>query len=243
MVKHRHALVVTVLAAACSFPETPVPQQAHPVVIHAVLDPSQLIQVVDVGVADGGSVADLGRFFGASVTLTGPDGVVTRAKEDTLFVGYSLGYSDPSTRISRPRFLFQLSEANGGLQRGGQYTLRIISAADTIVGTTTIPSAPLDSTSPATVLDRSKDTVSLNWDLVSDAAGYQVQIFTGATHAHTLHYTAMAKPPLSYAGNASYADEKLFPPGDSIQVVVLAVDRNYYDFYRTVAGPFANGAQ
>jgi hypothetical protein len=53
-------------------------------------------------------------------------------------------------------------------------------------------------------------------------------------------YRFFADTSVALAGTAlTIAGDMVFPPGDDVDIIVNAVDANYYDYYRAQSDPFA----
>jgi FtsP/CotA-like multicopper oxidase with cupredoxin domain len=165
---------------------------------------------------------------GARVTLSLPDGSTLTADElrDTVIA---------TARFDQPRitsvYRFALAAHGVSLMPGAEYELRVVAPDGSVVsGRATIPGAPTTSTAADTVfLERSRDTLSLSWPRVSPARRYEVVVI-----APTSTFSVFADTAVTLPGTAT--DEALGPPafvpGATQQLLVSAVDQNYYDYYR-----------
>jgi hypothetical protein len=242
MVK-RLGLIGCLAVAACSFPEQPLPPGERLVVVHAVLDPSQRYQLINLSMSDGRE-DELSQLLDATVKLTTPDGVELVARQDTI--------RDQNGKFlhTRPLYRIDLQSAGTSLVPGGTYTLNVQTiVGDIITGQTTIPSASPASLPPATEFVRKRDTVRLSWSPVPGARTYEVQVWSTQTYQQytftRLQYTAFRDTTLSLAGTAKdWEDGDVFPndPYTTARVIVYAVDDNYYHYYRRLGDPFIGAA-
>ena len=242
MVK-RLALIGCLTVAACTFPEQPLPEGERQVVVHAVLDPSQRYQLINLSMSDGRD-DDSGDLYNATVTLTTPEGVELIARQDTM--------RDVNGQFlyTRPLYRIDLQTAGVTLAPGGTYSLHVqTTVGDDITGSTTIPSASPASLPPATEFVRKRDTVRLSWSSVPGARTYEVQVWSTQTYQQytftRLQYTAFRDTTLSLAGTAKdWEDGDVFPsdPFTTARVIIYAVDDNYYHYYRRLGDPFIGAA-
>jgi hypothetical protein len=126
------------------------------------------------------------------------------------------------------------------IEQGGRYRLRVtLPEGDVIEGETMVPQAGghVD-TIPAATFDRERDTLRLTWPAVVGARRYALQVQTpygplqlfSDTNAITLT-----------GGLRNFPVDRIplvFVPGFEQDVLVAAVDTNYYDYFRSGNDPF-----
>jgi hypothetical protein len=236
------AILGTLVVAGCDLSSAlrPTPRRA---VVHAVLDAGSLEQFVFLEWAHTGSqVVGTGSFgatdpiAGAQVTITAPDSTVMTAEPEI----------DQSSRLLVPGFYrLSLVKYVTLLTPGGRYALKVIlPSGEEITGTTTIPAVAIPTATSLETL-RFCDTLRLRWARVPNAAAYEVRIQVRGSlpisgegdeiGTHVFFADSLATIPGSITdvrGNG------VFFPGFSYDIVVSAVDANYYDFYRTLPDPF-----
>jgi hypothetical protein len=238
------ALATLVAAAACSFPEQPLPPGARQVVVHAILDPSLRYQLIHLELTDGAEMHP-GDLDAATVSIIAPDGTTLTAKQDT-------GVSEPSQQaVALPDYRIDLQAAGFSLVPGSTYQLHIVTRlGEVITGKTTIPSAtPVGMPSPVE-FHRLLDTVRLSWPRVSGARAYQVQVWStesydsqGLYKFTRLRYTAFVDTSFTMAGAArTWDDSEVFPFVGTARIYVYAVDDSYYEYYRQLGDPFIGAA-
>jgi hypothetical protein len=218
-----------VLAAAIACSETvSVSPDANVLIVHAVLDPGVQHQIIVVQRTTGAIPAQQ-QVTGALVTITKPDGSVFTAVErvDTVSVG------DLDEELPPVTTIYDVDTGVGGLIPGATYHLRVeVPDGRVVTGETTIPNtAPVATTPPSQTLDRKHDTVSVQWPRVPGARGYHVFVRSSKSQYNAFTDTSAALP-----GTLQWFDfdgnKDVFVSGYSHQVVVLAVDRNYHDYFR-----------
>lgn len=232
--------IAALLLAGCTNLEAPAASQATRLVVHAIVDMQASDQTVLVyrartglpNAVEGGDLTDDEPVGDALVSITGPDGTTLTA--DRLF-------NPTGDCCLAGVYLFPSSPVGLPLTSGGTYTLRIrTSIGEDVTGTTTMPGpAQLRLESPR-IFFRLRDTLQLSWPRVPGAAGYEVII---QLPQFGQEYRTFADTSFSLAGTAlTIAGDEIFARGQDANVVVSAVDANYYDYYRSQSDPFAGAA-
>jgi hypothetical protein len=236
-------MAAVILLVGCEIGEEIVTPSGTPqLVLHAVFNPNASSQAILLERAWDGRrfVFEFGQSYDpsnpiftgggipelhAEVHVTLPHGAVVRAVELTTPLGQSIGDG-----------MYRLPVTGDALRNGGRFDLHIRSAAGEIVTSQmTLPDFPQPASVPIETLtfDARRDTIHLTWDPVSGARAYQVvventirslTVFTESTFVRlpgTIRHTQLEGLPAT------------FLPGFVQQVAVLAVDTNYYDYYRS----------
>jgi hypothetical protein len=223
-------LAVSAGATACS-ETTALRPSANTLVVHAVLDPGVRHQLIVVQTTTG-AVAAQRQVTGAVVTIATPDGRTLTAVErrDTAAVTACCAFPAVTT-------IYDVDVGSAGLIPGGTYHLRVVEPnGRTVTGRTTIPNAvPATAPAPMLTIDRMRDTVSLQWPRVPGARSYQVFVRSTADSYNVFADTSVALP-----GTAEDIDGHpvAFVSGLTHQLAVIAVDENYFDYYRRTADVF-----
>lgn len=226
--------VMLAAAAAVTACEQKLPLEsgASTIVVHAVLNPSVRDQYVVVQRTTNGAPA-APAVAGATVTITGPDGVAMLATEDRDTSVVNAAAGNPAIGLV---YRVSLDIYSDTLRPGGTYSLRIVMpTSEVVTGTTTIPSStPAAAPADTTPFDPARDTLSLMWGSVAGAQSYEVRVSsTARTYAlFTDGSIALPGTRLTLEGAA------VFAPGLTNTAVVTAVDRNYYEYYVTNSDPF-----
>ena len=206
------------------------------VVIHAVLDAGARDQYVVVQTTTG-SLNQQKEVAGAEVVITTPDGRALRADEirDTL-VYTTMRFITPQVGV-----VYRVSLDNYGvsLVGGGTYSLHVqLPDGREVAGHTTIPTAPQTPPINSSItFDRSRDTLRLAWPASAGTRVYEVFVSSSRSVFTTFADTSIALPGTAQTSAGSFA----FIPGATSQLVVSAVDDNYYDYYRRGSDPFSGG--
>ena len=232
----KRALCVIVLSVGCVNLEDPTPSTRPQLVVHAVLNPNSIDQPLlvyqartGVAISSLGGISDDDPVLTAQVTVTAPDGTIMVA-----------GNSPPNCGCPPGAYVLVPSRFGVAIAPGGTYRLQVRTGfADDVSGTTTIPLGPATPTVlPIQVFSRNTDTLRLNWPRVPGARSYELDIAVdGSTIYTTFSDTAVVIP-----GNALTIQGDQVFPATRLEMVVSAVDANYYDYYRAQSDPFAGAA-
>jgi hypothetical protein len=211
-----------IVASGC-FTRTPLEVSTSTIVVHAVLNAAQDVQVVAVQRTTGGMPL-ASPVDSATVTITGPDGVAMTGVEvsDSVLV-----------RV----YNVSLAAFHEQLVPGGTYHLTVkLKTGEEVTGTTTIPNAqPVPPPVTTGVFNEATDTLRLSWPAVPGATSYEVRVQSAAgVYVMYTDTTAAVLPGTLRAleGKVVFAD------GLDHQVIVSAVDAAYYAYYRTNSDEF-----
>lgn len=235
--RRRFVCVALVFSAASCVDQTAISPSAEAIVVHAVLDASARDQYVVVQTTNG-AITSQRAVSGATVIIVTPDGRALAADEVHDSTRYDVRSGEP-----RVTSLYRVSLDRYGvaLISGAAYRLHVtLPDQREVTGSTTIPGsgsgALLDL--PQTIA-RATDTLTLAWPRVSGAAAYDVSISSSRSS-----YSVFADTSIVLPGRTDNTDgTPAFVGGLTHQIVVSAVDANYYDYYRrgsdlfTGAGP------
>ena len=225
------------LLGACQHLEDPASATAPRVVVHAVLNAGSSEQIIlvsrartGISVATGG-IGDDEPIVGAVVTVTAPNGIVMVASG-----------TDPQCNCAPGAYGFSPFRSGVDLYQSDTYTYRlnvVTPAGEEVSGTTTVPADTSHVTNfPPRTLFRERDTLRLAWPRVPGARSYEVVI--GASR--TGEYRIFTDTSIAIPGTALTIDgDEVFPLG-TVDVIVSAVDANYYDYYRAQSDPFAGAS-
>jgi len=222
---------VLLSTAACVELE-PVSPTALETVVHSVLDVSSRYQYVIVQEAWGSAYQP--SVVGATVTMTLPDSTVIAAVEmqDSTIVPTHVGLPNVPTVYRLP-----LGDSIPLIQ-GGTYHLRVETPRGHVVtGRTTIPVAVMDTTSGAPVdFDLAKDTLNLSWPRATNARQYEVFV-----RGPNTMYAAFVDTSVALLGStrSHLTFERAFVAGTTQRVVAIAVDVNYFNYYRRSSDSFS----
>lgn len=223
------ALGAAFLVAACDQPTDPIARPQRRLLVHAVLDAGTGLQHVKVQYLDAGAAHTVMNVPGAVVTIVTPSGATFAAQEIANGAEYQI---------------VGMAGANVMLP-SGTYTLQIVTPAGEVVsGTTTMPT--IESLPEAEFLVqpfiRERDTLRIQWKRIPNAARYEVAVeafFVQHGISFQTLYTTFADTSIVLAGTARTLTNDAVFGGESVRIVVSAVDENYYTYYHASVDPFA----
>jgi hypothetical protein len=229
------ALTAIVFAAGCVDKTTLAPT-ASLTVVHAVLDAGSMEQLVVVQTTSGAQRAT-SDVSGARVSIVTPNNVwVAREQKDSVALGIAANHQ-PVYRVNTV-YHISLAAIGDSVIPGARYTLAItLPDGATVTGSTTVPDVAAIKTTgdAATPFDIDRDSITLSWPHVRGARGYEVQV-----HSEFGRYASFADTTITLKGTTqSSQGDDAFIPGFTNQLVVAAVDTNYFDYYRRGADPFS----
>lgn len=212
---------------ACLKLEDPTTATPPRLVVHAVLDARAAEQTVLVTHARTGAAGDDVPVDGETVTITLPNGNVISAAR-----AVDAGGNCCVAGV----YVLYATGAGFAPQPGATYTLHVHTpSGEEAFGTTTVPSASDVPVGDVRLFRRLQDTLRLTWPRVSGARSYELVLDRGAGTYRTFTDTAVSLPGTlrDIEGN------EVFPSGALVDATVLAVDSNYYDYYRAQSDPLA----
>jgi len=213
---------------------------APQLVVHAVLNPRFTSQYIVITRAQTGAPSSISGGFGDDEPVLGAEVRVTTPD------GSSMTASSGPPDCSCPPGFYLISENRSGvaLAMGDTYTLRVqTTLGEEVSGTTTIPqvSRPVRGTFLGTFI-RDRDTLRLSWPRVPGARSYELAV-TNRSANGAIVYRAFADTAIAMPGSMlTIEGDDVFARNSSIDVIVSAVDANYYDYYRSQSDPFAGAA-
>jgi hypothetical protein len=252
-----------VMGAGCQLDRATAPTLQPRVVVHAVLDPQNVEQVVLVEqTRDGRTVAttkaDTANPIGSSggvpvsgalVVIYGPgiDSVVAVEDAAKRADGSGAGVYRLSSRMA----LTASASVPPNVLRiipGGRYRLRVETSLGTVRGETTVPRFPSVPSGVARRFNVDTDTLRLPTTATtaaSGAAAYLLAYVLDGVVEHqkltTERIDALLYPPDSTDADWAFAYTRLeIRPGITQRFVVLGVDSNYYRYSAAAGDPFGD---
>jgi hypothetical protein len=232
------------LVASCSLGEVTVAKTTPVIVVHSVLNPSATNQVVLVERTLSGAVTVPDTSFdptdpvvsgggipvsGALVEISDTIGNTARGVEDVTVNknGHGAG-------------VYRLPLGFGSLRLGMRYRLHVHTPdGDDVTAFTRIPAPEVTSSGGFTrSFNRDRDTLFVQWNRTPLTRSYGVRVetpfgpfflFTDSTH-----FRMTGDVRNLFAGDL----QRVFIPGFRQDMLVAAVDSNFYDYYRTNNDPF-----
>ena len=229
---------------ACDLGTVTVPQTAPSVVVHAVLNASAPSQVVLVERTRTGAINVPDTTFnpndpivsaggipvsGATVEISDSSGTVFTGVEDKTVFPNGQGAG-----------VYRVPLSGSLLRRGARYKLHIHTPdGEEIIAYTRVPRPDVSSTGTLTrSFNRDHDTLVVTWNAAAMARAYALRVespfgpFFLFTDSLRFRLTGDLRNP--------FADqfERVFIPGFRQDILVAAIDTNFFDYYRTNNDPF-----
>jgi hypothetical protein len=233
------ALALVASAWTC-VDQTPVSPAANAIVVHAVLDASARNQRVLVQTTDG-RIASQEIVSGATVVILTPDGR-TLAADQVIDSASAFGVGAAPPVYSY--YQISLDKYGVSLVPGSTYRLHVtLPDGREVTGSTTVPSAVSGVRVSVPASLTSTDSLTLAWPRVAGAIAYDVSVsMRGSLVFETFADTSIV---LSTRTEGSNGHHPLYA-GSTHQIVVSAVDANFYDYFRrssdlfTGSGPISH---
>lgn len=230
--------------AACDIGKVTVPQTTPSLVIHSVLNVSATSQVVllehtltgaatppDTQFDPADPIVSAGGIpeSGALIELIDSAGNVVRGVEDVTQTAGGKGAGS-----------YHIPLTGAELHRGGRYQLHVHTReGDDAVAFTRIPNPEVTSSGALTkTFNRDHDTLAVAWNATPGARIYAIRVespfgpFFLFTDSLGVRFSGQLRNP--FAPDLQH----LFIPGFRQDIVISAVDSNFYDYYRTNNDPF-----
>jgi hypothetical protein len=130
----------------------------------------------------------------------------------------------------------QPSQYGVDVSGGGTYSLHIRTPlGEEVNGTTTVPITPAMDSLPPHVFIRQRDTLRLAWPPVPGAQSYEIVVQS----PDSPEYRKFTDTSIVLPGTTlTITGDDVFPYAP-VNVMISAVDVNYYDYYRAQSDPFA----
>ena len=239
------ALLATALIAACDLGTVTIPTTDAALVVHSVLNPNFAQQVVlvertltgqvtipDTGFSASDPIVTAGGIAvsGATVEIIDSLGRVFRGVEDvTLPVNNGRGAGVYKVPLSGTQIIL-----------GGRYKLHVRTiAGEELTAFTRVPRALTRSSGALSrSFNRDHDTLIVNWAGVPAARNYSVRVESPFGPFYLFTDSTRVRITGDLRNLFANSLQRVFIPGFRQDVVVAAVDSNFYDYYRTNNDPF-----
>ena len=237
-------VAVACALASCELATVAVAPTEAGIVVHAVLNTMATNQVVllertlvgaanvpDTSFDSSDPIVSAGGIpiSGAAVDVIDSLGRVTRAVEDRTVLTTGKGAG-----------VYRVPLPGSSLILGGKYQLRVrTTAGEELTAFTRIPRAEVRAVGGLSrTINRDHDVVSVSWNATPNARTYAVRIET--PYGPFFLFTDSTRVRLTGDLRNVFADDfqRVFLPGFRQDIVIAAVDSNFYDYYRTNNDPF-----
>jgi len=229
---------------SCELATVNVPKTAAGVVVHSVLNPNTTTQVVLLERTLSGAATIPDTSFDTSDPIVSAGGIpISDAVVEIIdSLGKSVRGVEDRTNppASRGTGVYRVPISGPSLVLGAEYRLHIrTTTGEEVTASTRMPRPEVRSSGGLTrTLNRDHDVFLVQWNDVPTARSYAVRIespfgpfflFTDSTHVRLTG---------ELRNIFSDAIQRVFIPGFRQDMVVGAVDANFYDYYRTNNDPF-----
>ena len=234
--------VAAACAVACDLGSVTVARTSPSVVVHAVLNASAPNQVVLVERTLTGAITIPDTTFNPNDPIVSAGGIpvsgATVEISDSAGTVYT-GVED-KTVLTNGQGAGVYRVTMDGLQRGARYMLRVHTAeGEELTAFTRVPSPEVSSTGGFTrTFNRDHDTLVVSWKAAAATRAYALRI--ESPFSPFFLFTDSLQFQITGNVRNLFADElqHVFIPGFRQDLLVAAVDSNFFDYYRTNNDPF-----
>ncbi len=225
---------------ACQLDKISVQGTTPTLVVHAVLNPSATSQIVLLERSLAGqitvdSTANANNPIADGIPVSGAFVEISDSAGNS-----TVGVEEAVATAGGPAGVYQVPLQGGLLRLGSRYKLHIHTQEnEDATAFTRLPVPEVTSTGALTqTFNRDSDTLALAWPKTPGSRAYMVRVespfgpFFVFTDSLALRITGQLRNP--FATDL----QRLFIPGFRQDIVVAAVDSNYYNYYRTNNDPF-----
>jgi hypothetical protein len=230
------ALAALVVASACELEKVAVPESTPGVVVHAVLNPAAGVQLVYLERTLTGAQATGSGTFDPGNPIASAGGVPI--ENAAVEISDSSGVTALGVEENPGVYVVLLSGPT--LILGTRYKLHVhTQEGEDVTAFTRIPLPEVSSTGGLTrTLNRDHDTLNISWDKAPKARAYAMRVESpfGPFFLFTdsLHVRLTGDLRNLFAGDLQH----VLVPGFHQDLLVAAVDSNFFDYYRTNNDPF-----
>lgn len=235
------AASIALVLGACEFNTTAIAPPQAQVVVHAVLNPALAQQVLLLERTLTGTVrVDASRFNPSSPIVSGGGVPITGA---SVSMTSETGAKWVAAHAGGGVYVFITSQ-NVRLTPGRRYQLEIRTPlGEVVTGETMIPNVLPTPSSPLRRFNRETDTLHLSWPVVTGARSFALRIDTPTGPFLFFTDSQTIRLPGTLRNLFSEGLPSVFIPGFRQVVTVTAVDRNYFDYYRSRSDGFTGTGQ
>jgi hypothetical protein len=230
------ALAALVVASACELEKVAVPESTPGVVVHAVLNPAAGVQVVYLERTLTGAQSTGSGTFDPSNPIASAGGVPI--ENAAVEISDSSGVTALGVEANPGVYVVLLSGPT--LILGTRYKLHVhTQEGEDVTAFTRIPLPDVSSTGGLTrTLNRDHDTLNISWNKAPKARAYAMRVESPYSpfflFTDSLHVRLTGDLRNLFAGDLQH----VLVPGFHQDLLVAAVDSNFFDYYRTNNDPF-----
>jgi hypothetical protein len=225
-----------ILAAACELGKVTIPTKPPSVVVHAVLNPSAPEQIVFLEHTLTGQTQVGKPMYDPTDPIASAGGIPVE------FARVEIIDSSGTVVVGREqeRGVYHVPIVGGLLRLGTRYQLHIrTQEGEDVTAFTRIPAPEVTTTGGLTrTVNRDHDTVSVSWSPAEQTRAYAMRVESpfGPFFLFTdsLHVRLTGELRNLFAGELQH----VLVPGFHEDMLIAAVDSNFFDYYRTNNDPF-----
>jgi hypothetical protein len=238
-------LAIVAVVAACDLGTVTVARTNPTLVVHGVLNPSANDQVILVERTLTGAVQiPDSQFFDAADPILSAGGIPVRDAVVEIIDSagrVTRGVEDRTVNANgKGSGVYRVPLRGSSIVQGTRYQLHVReSGGEELTAFTRVPRPPLRQTGGLSrTLNRDHDAILAQWSRVPTARSYAVRIespfgpFFLFTDSTAIRITGDLRN--LFAGEL----QRVFIPGFRQDMIIAAVDSNFYDYYRTNNDPF-----
>lgn len=238
------ALVAAALAAACDLGTVTVPRTAPSIVVHGVLNASAPNQVVLVERTLTGTITIPDTTFNPNDPIVSAGGIpvsgATVEIVDSAGAAFT-GIEDKTVLANgQGAGVYRVPLAGSALRLGDRYQLRVHTPDGIdLTAFTRVPRPDVSSTGGLSrTFNRDHDTLLVGWQAAGATRAYALRV--ESPFGPFFLFTDSLRFTLSGDIRNLFADQlqHVFIPGFRQDLLVAAVDSNFFDYYRTNNDPF-----
>jgi hypothetical protein len=229
--------------ASCEIGEITVPKTTPSIVVHAVINANATSQVILVERTLTGAIPVHDTLFNAADPIVSDGGIpVSRARVEII----------DSAGVARPAVEDLSVSTNGtgagvyrvvlpgGVRLGARYQLHIVTAqGEQVTAFTRVPFPAFASTGALTrPFNRDHDSIVVQWQRAASARAYALRV--ESPFGPFFLFTDSLRFRMNGDLRNLFASDlpRVFIPGFRQEILVAAVDSNFFDYYRTNNDPF-----
>lgn len=237
------ALLTAVGLSSCEIGTITVAKTQPTIVVHAVLNASVATQVILVERTLSGAIPVHDTTFNAADPIVSDGGIpVTGARVEIID---SLGFIHPgiedlaTSTTGQGAGVYRVSFP-AGPTRGQRYQLHIVTRqGEEVTAFTRVPSPEVSSTGALSrTFNRDHDSIMVEWKRTAGARAYALRV--ESPFGPFFLFTDSLQFKLTGELRNLFSEDfpRVFIPGFRQEMLVAAVDSNFFDYYRTTNDPF-----
>jgi hypothetical protein len=229
----------TVALMSCEIGTVTVPRTQPSIVVHAVLNADLVSQLILVERTLTGAIPVHDSIFNAADPIVSDGGIPVTGAKVEIIDSAGVVWTAVEDRLTRGAGVYRVG-FQSGLKRGTRYQLHIVTAeGEQVTAFTRIPSPESSSTGALSrTFNRDRDSMVVEWKRVTNARAYALRV--ESPFGPFFLFTDSLRFKMTGGLRNLFANglPRVFIPGFRQDLLVAAVDSNFFDYYRTNNDPF-----